>query len=386
MRITRAFRAFVQSEKAGGALLVIGAVVSLAIANSPYGAQWQELWNRPLGPLTVRLWVNDALMALFFLLVGLELEREIYVGELSDVRSALLPIAAALGGIAVPTAIHYALNHGTPAQPGAGIPMATDIAFALAALALLGDRVPMSLKVFLTAFAVMDDLAAILVIALAYGTQLSFSFLAAAGAVFAVLVALNRLRVLSLWPYVAGGLALWFLVLRSGIHPTVAGVLLAFAVPFAPRDPIEASPSYRLEHLLHKPVALLVLPLFALANTGVVVSGAWSSLLEPNSLGIVLGLVVGKPLGVTLACMLAFRLGLRRPADVEWSHLVGAGMLGGIGFTMSIFITQLAFPVPSALGNSSTLAIMVASLVASLFGLGWLAFAAPDARREKAAG
>jgi NhaA family Na+:H+ antiporter len=373
MTISGVFREFVRSERAGGALLVLCAVISLVLANSPWAAEWQAIWKRPLGPLTVQQWVNDALMTLFFLLVGLELEREIYIGELSDFRTALLPLVAALGGIAVPAAIHFALNHDTPAQAGAGIPMATDIAFALAAIGLLGDRVPMSLKVFLTAFAVIDDLAAILVIALAYSNDIAPGYLAAAGAVFALLVAANRMRTSTLAFYLAGGVALWFFVLQSGVHPTVAGVLLAFAVPFGPREPIERSPSHRLEQWLHKPVAFGVLPLFALANTGIVVSGAWTALADSNSVGILLGLVVGKPVGIMLACLVAALAGLRRPADVTWAHIAGAGMLGGIGFTMSIFITQLAFPAPNPLASSSTLAIMVASVTAAVVGVAWLA-------------
>jgi Na+:H+ antiporter, NhaA family len=372
MILTDAFGRFTRSESAGGAVLLASSIVSLALANSAWAAGWVGIWDLPLGPLTLRHWINDGLMALFFLLVGLELERELYVGELSDVRAALLPIAAALGGIAVPTAIHFALNANTPSQPGAAIPMATDIAFALAALAVLGNRVPPALKVFLTAFAVIDDLCAILVIALAYSIGLSLAYAGAAAAVFAGLVALNRLRVRAIPVYVLGGIVLWYFTLRSGIHATVAGVLLAFVIPFAPRAPLGASPSHRVEEFLHKPVAFLVLPLFALANTAIAIPDGFSPLGDRNGVGIALGLLVGKPLGISLACAIAVMLGLRKPPGVSWAHIAGAGLLGGIGFTMSIFITQLAFPADSALARSSTLAIMVASLVASAAGIAWL--------------
>lgn len=311
-------------------------------------------------------------MAVFFLLVGLELERELYVGELSDLRSALLPIVAAVGGVTLPAAIHFALNAGTPFQPGAGIPMATDIAFAVAALALLGTRVPASLKVFLVAIAVIDDLIAIIVIAAAYTASLSSSHLLGSAVVLGVLVMMNRLKVTSLWPYLVGGSLLWLFTLKSGVHATIAGVMLAFAIPFRSREASLKSPSARLEHALHGPVAFIVLPLFALANTGVAITFA-DSLLDTNSLGILLGLVLGKPVGIVAACILAVMLlGLTRPADLSWSHIAGAGMLAGIGFTMSIFIANLAFPNDAAVVDSAKLAVLVASVVSAIAGIAWL--------------
>lgn len=372
--LTNTFTAFFESEKAGGLLLVACTIVSLAAANSFAGPGYLEFWRTTVLGLTLEHWVNDALMAVFFLLVGLELERELYVGELSDIRNALLPIVAALGGIAVPAAIHLALNAGTPAQAGAGIPMATDIAFALGVLALLGSRVPASLKVFLTALAVMDDLAAIAVIAIFYTEKLSLPYLLGALAVFAALVAMNRLRVMAMAPYLAGGAILWFLMLKSGVHATIAGVLLAFAIPFTGRSEDEASPSHRLEHLLHKPVAFAILPVFALANTGIVIGANWlDGLLGANGLGIIAGLALGKPAGITLACLAAVAVGIcKLPADLGWRHVFGAGLLGGIGFTMSIFIANLAFPGQAGLVDASKMAILAASVISGVAGYLWL--------------
>lgn len=345
-------------------------ILALGVANSIHGPAWGDFWRRDLGGLTLQHWVNDGLMAIFFLLVGLELERELYVGELSDLRSALLPIVAAFGGVTLPAAIHFAFNAGTPFQPGAGIPMATDIAFAVAALAVLGTRAPASLKVFLVAIAVIDDLIAIIVIAAAYTASLSSIHLLGAGTVFGVLVVLNRLAVTALWPYLVGGSLLWLLTLKSGIHATIAGVLLAFAIPF--RSGGAQSPSARLEHALHRPVAFVVLPLFALANTGVAISFA-DSFLDANSVGIMVGLVVGKPVGIVAASLLAVMLlGLTRPAELSWGHIAGAGMLAGIGFTMSIFIANLAFPNDAAVVDSAKLAVLVASVVSAVAGIAWL--------------
>ena len=318
-------------------------------------------------------------MAIFFLFVGLELERELYSGELSNLRKALLPICAAAGGVVVPALFHWSLNAGTATQAGAGIPMATDIAFALGVLAVLGSRIPASLKVFLTAVAVIDDLVAIIVIAVFYTSDLSLGYLLGALGVFAVLVALNRvLRVMSLLPYLLGGVLMWFLMLKSGVHATISGVLLAFAIPFSARAEDEASPSHRLEHLLHKPVAFLILPLFALANTGIVIGADWrQALLSDNSVGIALGLVVGKPLGITLLSFMAVAFGIcKLPADLGWRHIFGAGLIAGIGFTMSIFVTQLAFANDPALISASKMAILLASLVAGSLGLLWLGLVA----------
>ena len=261
--------------------------------------------------MSLQHWINDGLMAVFFLLIGLELEREIHSGELSSLRKALLPMVAALGGMVVPAAIHFALNAGTPTQAGFGIPMATDIALALGVLAILGPRVPTSLRMFVAAFAVVDDLGAIIVIATFYTAQLSLGYLLAAAAVWLALFSAGKwLRWNHLAPYLVGGVLLWWLLLMSGVHATLAGVALAFAIPYSSRADDEESPSHRLEHALYKPVALFVLPLFALANTGVVLGSDWLSQLgAANGLGIGLGLVVGKPLGVLAFCAIAVTLG-----------------------------------------------------------------------------
>ncbi len=372
--LTRTFQAFFASEKIAAALLLVCTLVSLSVANSAMGPSYLAFWQTPVLGLSVEHWINDALMAVFFLLIGLELERELYLGELSDFRNALLPIVAAAGGILVPAGIHYALNAGTPTQAGNGIPMATDIAFALGALALVGSRVPATLKVFLAALAVMDDLGAIVVIAVFYATQFSLAYLAAAMAVFALLVTANRLRVLALPVYLVGGALMWFLMLKSGVHATIAGVLLAFAIPFSGRSDREDSPSHRLEHKLHKPVAFIILPLFALANTGVVFDPQWqNSLTSANSLGILLGLMVGKPVGIVVFCFLAVAVGMcKLPARLGWLHIVGAGLLAGIGFTMSIFVTNLAFAADPGLINSSKMAVLLASTCSGVAGVLWL--------------
>jgi NhaA family Na+:H+ antiporter len=374
MTLTTAFVRFAKSEQFAGILLIGCTVLSLALANSPAAGAYLAMWKIELGPLTLEHWINDGLMAVFFLLIGLELEREIYVGELSDLRSALLPAFAAVGGMVAPALLHFAFNAGTATQAGFGIPMATDIAFALGVLALLGPRVPPALKVFVVAFAVIDDLGAIVLIATVYTSGIALGWLAGAVGILVALLLLNRpLRVMSLAPYLIGGIAMWICLLNAGVHASIAGVMLAFAIPFTPKVAGAESPSARLEHALHSPVAWIVLPLFALANTGVPIDpGALALLAAPNSLGIMLGLVIGKPLGVAVMCALA--VGLRvsaLPEGVRWPHVIGAGLLGGIGFTMSIFITNLAFN-GDALVNSSKLAIFLASLVAAGIGAAWL--------------
>jgi NhaA family Na+:H+ antiporter len=375
VKLTETFQRFARSEQAGGVLLIGCTALSLVLANSALAPGYQAIWHAPLGPLSVEHWINDALMAVFFLLIGLELEREIYEGELSDPRRALLPALAAVGGMAAPALIHFAFNGGAPTQSGFGIPMATDIAFALGILALLGSRVPPALKIFVVAFAVIDDLGAILLIALVYTTELAAAYLAAALGIWAVLILLNRpLRVMSLWPYLLGGLALWYCLLNAGIHASIAGVLLAFAIPFTAREPGVPSPSHGLMHALHKPVAFVILPLFALANTGVVIdASSVPALTGDNGLGIALGLVIGKPLGVLVMCAIAVATGVcSLPTDVRWTHMVGAGLIGGIGFTMSIFITNLAFAGDAALVNQSKLAVLGGSVAAGVFGYAWL--------------
>ncbi len=373
-RLSKTFEAFFHSEKTGGLLLLACTVVSLAVANSALGPAYAGFWHAKLAGLSVEHWINDGLMAVFFLFVGLELERELYNGELADFRKALLPIFAALGGVAAPALIHYAFNAGLPTQAGAGIPMATDIAFALGVLALLGPRVPLSLRIFLTALAVIDDLVAIIVIAVFYTASVQWAYLLGALGVLALLVLCNRLRVFKLWPYLLGGALMWWLMLRSGVHATLAGVALAFAIPFSARAEDEHSPSHRLENFLHKPVAFFVLPAFALANTGVLIGAGWQAgLVSSNGLGIMLGLVLGKPLGIVALSFLAVALGLcRLPQDLRWRHIVGAGLLGGIGFTMSIFIANLAFAPDAAAVDAAKMAILVGSLCAGVLGFAWL--------------
>jgi len=379
VKLSNAFKDFFANERAGAVVLILCTISSLVVANSAVGNAYIGFWQGYFGPLSVEHWVNDGLMAVFFLLIGLELERELYVGELSSFKNALLPIVAAIGGLAAPALLHFSLNAGTATQPGVGIPMATDIAFAIGVLALLGNRIPASLKVFLVALAVMDDLGAIIVIAVFYTANLSLGYLFLALGVFAVLVVLNRIRVMSLVPYLVGGLAMWFFMLKSGVHATIAGVLLAFTIPFTHKQDDAESPSHRLEHILHKPVAFLILPIFALANTGIVVGSGWmGDLSSSNSLGIIIGLVAGKPLGITLVAFIAVTIGIcRLPLDLNWKHVFGAGLLGGIGFTMSIFITNLAFAgsdpaFVATTVNASKMAILLASLTAGTAGFVWL--------------
>lgn len=374
-KLSATFQRFFHSEKSSGILLILCTIASLLITNSPQGAAYLGFWQIPLAGLAIDLWINDALMAIFFLLIGLELERELYSGELSNFRNALLPIFAALGGVLTPALIHFSLNAGTPTQAGIGIPMATDIAFALGALALLGKRIPAALKVFVVAFAVIDDLCAIVVIALFYTAQVSIAYLAAALAVWALLIVLNRnFRIMALSPYLLGGALMWLFMLKSGVHATIAGVMLAFAIPYSAKDEDQDSPSHKLENILHKPVAFLILPIFALANTAVLISEQWmQGLASSNSLGIIAGLVLGKPVGVTLFCFLAVAIGVSNlPNPLNWKHIFGAGILGGIGFTMSIFITNLAYTGNTPMIDASKMAILLASLLAGGLGILWL--------------
>lgn len=373
--LSHTFMRFFHSEKSSGILILFCTLISLAVANSPFGEPYLHFWHIPILGLNVEQWVNDGLMAVFFLFIGLELERELYSGELSDFRNALLPIFAAAGGIVLPALIHFGLNMGTPTQVGMGIPMATDIAFALGVLALLGNRVPASLKIFLTALAVMDDLGAIIIIAVFYTAALSTEYLLAALGVFVLMLVMNRvLRVITLMPYLLGGALMWFLMLKSGVHATIAGVMLAFAIPYSARAEDEKSPSHKLEHFLHTPVAFLILPIFAIANTGIIIGSGWAQdLSSSNSMGILAGLVIGKPLGIFLLVFIAVFFGVcRLPLDMNWKHVFGAGLLGGIGFTMSIFITNLAFAGDSEVINASKIAILLASLTAGTLGFVWL--------------
>jgi Na+:H+ antiporter, NhaA family len=371
IKLTRLFNEFYSSEKAGGLILIFVTVLSLVLANSSFQKEYLGFWHTSLGGHDVVHWINDGLMTLFFLLIGLELEREIYMGELSDIRNAYLPIFAAFGGMLVPAGLFMVLNLGTDEMSGAGIPMATDIAFAIGILSLLGKRVPPSLKVFLTALAVVDDLGAIIIIAVFYTASLSVVNLLIALAIFGLLTLLNRLKIHNLIPYLAGGAAMWYFMLHSGVHATITGVLLAFAVPFV--DGNEKSPSYILQHLLHKPVAFIILPLFAIANTCIPLAGnILEGLSQTCSLGIMAGLGIGKPVGILIFSFIAVSLGVcSLPEGLNWSRITGTGFLAGIGFTMSVFITLLAFG-DTDIVNNSKIAILVVSLIAGTIGLIWL--------------
>ncbi|WP_264525687.1 Na+/H+ antiporter NhaA [Flavobacterium sp. N502536] len=373
MKLTKTFKAFFNNEKSGGLLLLFVTIISLYLANSSIQSEYIAFWEKDLNGHSITHWINDGLMTIFFLLIGLELEREIYHGELSNIKNASLPIMAALGGMLVPAAIFLVLNFGTATQNGAGIPMATDIAFAIGILSLLGKKVPSSLKVFLTALAVIDDLGAIIVIAIFYTTSIAFVNLAIALGIWIFLFVLNRMKVQNLIPYLIGGVVMWYFMLNSGVHATITGVILAFVIPFGNGD--ENSSSYRLQHFLHKPVAFVILPLFAIANTCIAIQSDWhEGLNHPNTYGIILGLVVGKPLGILLFSSIGVSLGLcSLPKSLKWAHILGAGMLGGIGFTMSIFITILAFTDHETI-IFSKIAILIASVLSGLFGLFYLKY------------
>jgi NhaA family Na+:H+ antiporter len=431
-------QAFFRAEAAGGILLLVCAVVAFAWANSPFAASYFDVWQTTVtvgaGSFVISkallLWINDGLMAIFFLLVGLEIKREVLGGELSNPKSAALAVAAAFGGMAIPALAYVLLNAGGPGSAGWGIPMATDIAFALGVLALLGPRVPLALKVFLTALAIVDDLGAVLVIALFYTAEVSTVALMWAGGFLAALVVLNRLGVMKTAVYMILGLGLWLAFLKSGVHATVAGVLLALTIPVHRRldapdfldrardylrsfsedvQPGETEPTLqqqnaifalenaceqaetplaRLEHGLHKPVAFLIIPIFALANAGVAVTGGFAELFaSPVTLGVVLGLVVGKPIGITLCAWIAVKSGLATlPAGATWRQVVGISALCGIGFTMSIFIATLAFPGQAALLDSAKLGILVGSLVSGLIGWVLLVRSAPPTATAAAPG
>ncbi len=371
MKLTRLFIEFFASEKAGGLLLIFATLFSLILANSSLQTGYQNFWNLNLGGHDLVHWINDGLMTIFFLLIGLELEREIYIGELSEIKNASLPVFGAIGGMLIPFGLYFLLNHGTNAISGFGIPMATDIAFAIGILSLLGNRVPSSLKVFLTALAVIDDLGAIIVIAIFYSKSLVLLNLLIALSIFALLLVLNRMKVRNLFPYIVGGVIMWYFMLHSGIHATITGVLLAFTIPFGNGD--ERSPSFIVQHHIHKPVAFIILPVFALANTCIPLgNNLLNGIGQTYSLGIIAGLLVGKPLGIFLSAFIATSLGLAvLPGELSWKTIFGAGILGGVGFTMSIFISLLAFNDPEIINNSK-IAILLASSIAGILGLVWL--------------
>ncbi|WP_343532107.1 Na+/H+ antiporter NhaA [Pedobacter sp.] len=369
-----AFTKFFNSEKTGGILLLFCVCFSLIIANSSEKQAFQQLLDQTLGfqlgntsiSYSTSVWINDGLMAIFFLLVGLEIKRELVAGELSNIRKASLPVLAAIGGMLLPAGIYWGVNQGTPTANGWGIPMATDIAFALAIIAMLGKNVPPSLKIFLAALAIVDDLGAILVIAIFYTDQIHWQELYIAGAIVIALATLNYFKIKSLWFYLIPGIFLWYFMHHSGIHATIAGVLLAFTIPTGTQT---SSPLENLEHALAKPVNFLIMPIFALANTNITFeSGMIAGLASPLGLGIIFGLFVGKTLGVSLFSYLAVKLKLAKlPSAANWKHIIGVGMLAGIGFTMSIFIAMLSFSDHLHV-TEAKFAILCASVLSGLVG------------------
>ncbi len=405
-RIPRVLRQFLATEAAGGIVLVVGAALALAWANTPWQDSYDTLWHTELAlrlgrfalVADLRHWVNEALMALFFLVVGLEIKRELVEGDLREPRAAALPALAAAGGMIVPAALFLVVTARSGGAEGWGIPIATDIAFALGALALLGPRAPGGLKLFLLSLAIVDDIGAIVVIAVFYSDEIDLPFLAAAAGLVAVMVGLRRARVVWVAPYVLLGIGVWLATRASGVHATIAGVVLGLLAPARPLTPaavarrwatdladdpgpgeLEAmtrlaktsvSPAQRLEHLLHPWTSFVVLPLFALANAGVPVRS--DSFDAPGALavalGVVLGLVVGKTVGITLAASLAVRSGIGRlPEETTWASLGGAAFLGGIGFTVSLFIAELAYD-PGPLQDAAKLGVLAASTIAALAG------------------
>ena len=377
--MVNAFRDFLRLESASGIILVAAAVLAMIVANSPLNALYGSLIELPVeirvGNFEIAkpllLWINDGLMALFFLLVGLELKREIFEGQLSQLRMALLPAMGAIGGIIVPALIYAWFNRADDiALQGWAIPAATDIAFALAILTLLGDRVPLALRLFLVAIAIFDDVGAIVIIALFYTSDLSFTALVIASACLPVLFILNRRGTMEKMPYLLVGAVMWGAVLKSGVHATLAGVILAFFIPIKDTE-TEASPLHELEHDLHTAVAFAILPVFAFVNGGISLDGvSWDHLLHPVPLGIAMGLFLGKQFGVFTFCWLAVKAGITQlPDDVNWLHIYGTALLCGIGFTMSLFIGSLTFENTGVnLLFDERLGIIVGSLISAAAG------------------
>lgn len=375
----QAFKDFLRSGQIGGILLMVCVAVSLFIANSSYKDAFSSFLATDFGftfgtgsyVFSVSAWINDALMAVFFLLVGLEIKRELVEGELSSIKKASLPVVAALGGMLVPAFIYFILNKDTATASGWGIPMATDIAFALAIISMLGKSVPASLKIFLAALAIVDDLGAILVIAVFYTNEVHFDYLLMAGGIIALLLVFNFLNIKPLYFYLIPGVFLWYFIHHSGIHATIAGVLLALTIPTNSLS--TESPLEKLEHLLNGPVNYFIMPIFALANTNITFQKEMlGGLVSPLGLGIVTGLFVGKTVGVTLFSWLAVKLKLGTlPSQSGWKHIIGLGMLAGIGFTMSIFISLLSFSDEMHV-TEAKFAILCASVIAGLVGFVFL--------------
>lgn len=393
--VRSALREFLRSEAAGGIILMLVAALALVVANSPLAASYFHLIHAvtgpeltpKLGPMTVHLWINDALMAVFFLLVGLEIKREFVDGHLSTWPDRRLPVIAAAAGMIVPAIVYLAVAGADPAlMRGWAIPAATDIAFAIGVLALLGSRAPASLKLFLTTVAIVDDMGAVAIIAVFYTAELNMQALALAGMLWLAMLTLNRLRVIALWPYLILAALLWYVTLLSGVHATIAGVMAAFAIPLrrtlAAPD-AEDSPLHRLEHALTNPVAFVIVPLFGFANAGVSLTGVGvADLLAPLPLGIALGLFIGKQLGIFASVWLAVKLRLAtRPKNASWTQIYGVSLLCGIGFTMSLFIGGLAFGDASK-GDAVKIGVLMGSLASALCGYVLLRLAAKPNRQN----
>ncbi|WP_353197003.1 Na+/H+ antiporter NhaA [Parapedobacter defluvii] len=367
---------FFEADSASGMTLLVFLVISLVIANSPLGSGFESLLAHPVGIETPQVhlrysilqWINDGLMAVFFLMVGIEIKQELAHGQLSSAKKASLPFFAALGGMLIPAGIYLLFNMGTETAHGWGIPMATDIAFAIGILSLLGKRVPIALKVFLTALAIVDDLGAILVIAIFYTTDLAASYLLYALGIFLLLTFMNRMGLKSIWLYLIPGLFIWYFIHHSGIHATIAGVLTAFAIPIRGRNG-GPSPIQQVEHAISTPVNFFIMPLFALANTNIrFESGMVEGVTSPLGLGIIAGLCIGKPLGITLLSWIAVRLKVSElPKGTQWTQLLSIGLIGGIGFTMSIFIALLSFEDLNH-QTAAKFAILVASIFSGSIG------------------
>ena len=367
-----ALRAFLAHEAAGGLVLMAAAFAALIVANSPLAETYEKALHKYLGPLSLQHWINDGLMAVFFLLVGLEIKREALDGALRTWPDRVLPGVAAAAGMAVPALVYFAFNAGSDTVRGWAIPAATDIAFALGVLALLGSRVPVSLKIFLAAVAIVDDLGAVLIIALFYTGTLDTVMLMAGGGVLLVLLILNRAGIRALSPYLLLGLLLWVFVLRSGVHATVAGVLLALFIPIRPspgRPEDETSPLHRLEHALSPWVAFAIVPIFGFANAGVQMIGLPAeALVDPVTLGVALGLFLGKQVGIFASVRLAVAAGIaRKPSGANWAQIYGIALFCGIGFTMSLFIGGLAF-TDGLHGTETKLGVLGGSLLSALAG------------------
>ncbi len=380
IRLRHVRRRFVKSEQTAGILLITATLASLILANSALSDGYLAFWNTTIGHHSIGHWINDGLMVLFFFKICLELKEEVREGALSDLKQAMLPAAAALGGMLVPAAIFFGMNNGLHTQSGTGIPMATDIAFALGILSLLGNRVPFALRIFLTALAVIDDLGAILVIALFYpSVHIPFSgnFLIIAAGIFTLLMILNKVfKVKNIIPYLIGGVIMWYFTMYSGIHATIAGVLTAIALP--DKEEKFGSPLYKMQYGLHYGVDFFILPLFALANTAIPFQTHISEIIgQPYGMGIFFGLLIGKPLGISIFTWLSVKLKIcTLPYESSMKQVVGVGLLGGIGFTMSIFISMLAFTDPLII-NGAKLMILLASALAGIIGFCWLSKALP---------